>query len=398
MLKGNYSLESISMFWAGLLEGLVVLPLTNSMLPDKTITDISDVDMVFDCSEGLYTVTCKNEANKKINNLIKNNHPGIVILSSGTTGVPKAILHDAEKLLRKYLSSKRGYVTLATMLFDHIAGIDTMFYTLCSGGNLIILDSRTPQKMVELSITNKVEVLPTSPSMLQLMLLDGRFNHDSMPDLKIITFGSESITDTLKERILDRFAPNVTVIQKYGITEIGNPATITRENDPSYFKFKEGLIEYKVLDGVLFLRSPSSMLGYLFYDHVEAFDGWFNTKDKVERDGEWIKILGRVTDIINVGGQKVYPAEVESILQKMDNVKDVTVYGISNPILGYVVAAKVILNQTESLPSFKKRMREFCRDKLESYKIPVSVIITNDLEISQRFKKVRAGTHDNPLL
>ena len=131
------------------------------------------------------------------------------------------------------------------------------------------------------------------------------------------------------------------------------------------------------------------MVGYLSPDQSIPFDGWFNTQDQVEVDGEWIKILGRVSDIINVGGQKVYPAEVETVLQSMDNVINVAVYGKCNLIMGSVVAAKVCLDSNETALEFKKRMREFCKDKLETYKIPSIVEIVDEIKISDRYKKVR---------
>jgi acyl-CoA synthetase (AMP-forming)/AMP-acid ligase II len=109
----------------------------------------------------------------------------------------------------------------------------------------------------------------------------------------------------------------------------------------------------------------------------------------VEVDGEWIKILGRVTDIINVGGQKVYPAEVESVLLEIDNVKEVSVFSKDNPIMGKVVGARFNLFNDESVSSFKKRVRQYCKDKLESFKIPVHIEVTKENQVSDRFKKVR---------
>ncbi|MDD3300587.1 MAG: fatty acid--CoA ligase family protein [Bacteroidales bacterium] len=389
IIKGDYGIDSIAMFWAGLLEAFIVLPQTHSSLADSVVVEISDADLIYDAQLGIFSSVSNTKSSKGIHDLIACNHAGIIILSSGSTGNPKAVLHDADKLLSKYKSSRKGYTTLATMLFDHIAGIDIMLYTLCAGGTLVVSDSRNPQKLIDTAIAYRVEVIPASPSLLQLMLIEESFRPECMPNLKIITFGSEFMTDTVKERVTSRFQPHVTVAQKYGITEIGNPATVTKKDDPSYFKFKEGLLEYKIVNDVLHIKSMSSMLGYLYRDHVEAFDGWFDTQDKVEVDGVWIKILGRVTDIINVGGQKVYPSEVESVLQSMDNVKDAAVYGSKNPIMGSVVSAKVSLNEPENLAYFKKRMRVFCKSKLEPYKVPVSVEIVDYLEMSGRYKKVR---------
>ena len=110
-------------------------------------------------------------------------------------------------------------------------------------------------------------------------------------------------------------------------------------------------------------------------------------KDVVEVDGEYIRILGRQTDIINVGGQKVYPAEVESVLIQMSNVKDASVYGEKNAITGNAVAARVNLFEPEDLVGLRKRIRAFCRDKLAPYKIPARVQVTEEAQFSARYKK-----------
>lgn len=390
IIRGNYGINSIAMFWAALLEKRIVFPITQTTVSFHDIITLSNADIVFKANKSEYAnITHIDKLNEGISALIRNEHPGIILLSSGTTGNPKAILHDAEKLLKKYLSSQKRYSTMATMLFDHIAGVDTMFYTLASGGSIVVPEDRNPDGIINMAINEQVEVLPSSPSLIQLMLLDTRFSPESLPSLKIITFGSEYMTEYVKRKLVERFSGKVSIIQKYGITEIGNPATITKEDDPSFIKFKSDLIEYRISDGILMIKSDSSMMGYLHLDRFESFDGWFNTQDKVEVDGDWLKILGRVTDIINVGGQKVYPAEVESVLQGMDNVKDVLVYGKENPFLGSVVAVKVSLHSSEDLSAFKSRMRIFCKNKLDSYKIPAIVDIVDSLNVSNRFKKVR---------
>lgn len=104
---------------------------------------------------------------------------------------------------------------------------------------------------------------------------------------------------------------------------------------------------------------------------------------------EWIRILGRDTDIINVGGQKVYPTEVESVLLEMDNIIGALVFPKPNPIIGNVVAARVNLETEASMLSLKKRIRKYCKDRLENFKIPAHIEITNQSQVSNRFKKVR---------
>jgi len=389
ILYGDYDLRSISILWASLMDNRIVMPITSTSIQSLELINLIDADLEIYSKEMKYCYHPNNKKKVIIREMLELNKSGLILLSSGTTGVPKAVLHDSDKLLKKYIYSKKRYTTIGLMLFDHIAGIDTLFYVLSSGGSLIIPQEKSIDNILTTLSQLSVEVLPASPSLIQLLLMDDRFNINYLSSLKVITIGSERINDNLNSRLQERFGGKVELIQKYGITEIGTPATITRDNDPRYIKFKSGLIDYKIDDNVLYIKSPSSMVGYLSPDQSIPFDGWFNTQDQVEIDGEWIKILGRVSDIINVGGQKVYPAEVETVLQSMDNVINVAVYGKCNLIMGSVVAAKVCLDSNETALEFKKRMREFCKDKLETYKIPSIVEIVDEIKISDRYKKVR---------
>jgi acyl-CoA synthetase (AMP-forming)/AMP-acid ligase II len=131
------------------------------------------------------------------------------------------------------------------------------------------------------------------------------------------------------------------------------------------------------------------MLGYLNAPSPFDAEGWFNTEDMVEVDGEYMRFLGRESEIINVGGEKVYPSEVESVLLQMDNVRDATVMGEENPILGNIVVARVSLFEPEDLTSLKRRMREFCRERLEKFKVPAKVELSQADQHSARFKKLR---------
>ncbi len=131
------------------------------------------------------------------------------------------------------------------------------------------------------------------------------------------------------------------------------------------------------------------MLGYLNAPSPFTSDGWLPTGDAVDVDGDYLRIRGRQSEIINVGGEKVYPAEVESVLQSMEGVKDVTVSGETNPITGHMVTARLRLTTTETLSEFRKRMRLFCRDKLPAFKIPQKVVLVDEEMHGERFKKMR---------
>src|SRR5262249_21130575 len=123
--------------------------------------------------------------------------------------------------------------------------------------------------------------------------------------------------------------------------------------------------EHKIVDGVLWIRSPSAMLGYLNAPSPFDADGWFNTQDLVERDGEYIRILGRKSELINVGGEKVHPTEVENVLLQIDNIKDVRGAGRPKRVTGEAVAAKIPPLAREAPGALKRRVRQFCRARLE---------------------------------
>ena len=91
-----------------------------------------------------------------------------------------------------------------------------------------------------------------------------------------------------------------------------------------------------------------------------------------------------------MGGLKVYPQEVESVIQEIDNVAEVTVYGEKNPITGMIVSAKVRLKEEEDRKTFTSRLKKHCRSRLQTYKIPVKIKIDEGEQYSSRYKKIRA--------
>jgi len=145
------------------------------------------------------------------------------------------------------------------------------------------------------------------------------------------------------------------------------------------------------MNGILQIKAKSAMLGYLNAPSPFTEDGWFNTGDAVEVDGEYIRILGRKSEMINVGGEKVFPTEVENVIQAMDNVAEAIVYGEKNPIVGNIVCARVRLLKDEDRGAFIARLKKFCRERLQSFKVPVKVEVVDSKQYSDRFKKIRSS-------
>jgi long-chain acyl-CoA synthetase len=322
--------------------------------------------------------------------LRKANDGGIVVFSSGSTGRPKAALQSAERFLYKFSKPARRFRTLAFLLLDHIAGLDTLFYTLASGGALVLTLRRDPLSILDRIQTHKVEVLPSSPSFLRLLCAAGDQRSHDLSSLKIITYGSEPMDAATLSRLNERF-PDVQIIQKYGTTETGSPRSVSRGNDSLWLRIKNDGVETKVVDGVLMIRSESTILGYLNAPSPLDEAGWYRTGDLVEVDGEWIRFRGRTADLINVGGEKVAPAEVEESIRQLDFVREALVRGESHTLLGQMVTAQVALTSNAlDAKEAMQRIRAHCRRHLASYKVPIKIEIVAAVQVTQRQKMQRS--------
>ena len=131
------------------------------------------------------------------------------------------------------------------------------------------------------------------------------------------------------------------------------------------------------------------MLGYLNAKNPFTADGWYKTGDKVIEKNGFIKILGRKSEVINVGGEKVYPQEIENEILRIDNVKDVSIFSEKNALVGNIICANIILIENEDRDVFKERMTNFLLNKISKYKIPVKVNISSEVVHTTRFKKKR---------
>jgi long-chain acyl-CoA synthetase len=314
--------------------------------------------------------------------------PGLILFSSGSTGKPKAILHSLARLLQKFREPRRRFRTISFLLFDHIGGVNTLFYTLANLGTVIIPTNRSVQKVCEAIQDHRAELLPTSPSFLNLLLLSDAHRNYDLSSLKLITYGTEVMPERTLQMAVQAF-PNATFQQTYGLSELGILRSKSESNESLFVKIGGEDFETKVVDGTLRIRAKSSMLGYL--NALSPFDseGWFDTGDAAIHEGDYYRILGRNSEVINVGGQKVFPAEVEKVIAELSGVLDVTVRGEPHLLLGQVVEAIVQMEEPVPAIEMKKRITEHCKGRLQPFMVPAKVRVVRDSQVNYRFKKVR---------
>jgi acyl-coenzyme A synthetase/AMP-(fatty) acid ligase len=391
-LEGDYSINACALLLALTMRKVIIVPLTAAVDAHRDeFFEISEAQVVFSIDED---DNCKIEerhgsiTNPITQGLVKMGEPGLVLFSSGSTGKPKASLHNFTKLLEKFRIQRKRMRTLNFLLFDHIGGINTLFYTLSNGGTVVTTRDRNPDNICRLIENYKVELLPTSPTFLSLLLISEAYRNYDMSSLKLITYGTETMPESVLKRV-NQVLPNVRLLQTYGLSELGILRSKSKDSDSLWVKVGGEGFETKVVDNILWVKADSAMIGYLNAPIPFTEDGWFITGDAVEVDGDYLRILGRDSDVINIGGEKVYPAEVESVLQMMNGVEEAVVDGERNPITGQIVRATVKLDTGETVAEFRKRMRAFCRDKLSSFKIPQKVVTVNKQMHGERFKKLR---------
>jgi acyl-coenzyme A synthetase/AMP-(fatty) acid ligase len=323
-----------------------------------------------------------------VSELVAAGRPGLILFSSGSSGTPKAILHDFDRIADKFRKQRAATRAIPFLMIDHFGGVNTVLAITSSLGTVVTVADRSVNAVCEAIARDRVQLLPATPSFLTLMLTSGIHRKLDLSSLTRITYGTEVMPQSTLTRLREAF-PGVELQQTYGLSEVGVLRSQSRPDGSLWVRVGGEGFETQVRDGILWIRSQYAMLGYLNAPSKFDAEGWFNTQDQVEVDGDYLRILGRVSDIINVGGQKVYPAEVEDVILDLDNIHDVAVVGEAHPLLGQIVVAKVVLQAPEAADDLKRRIRTACRAHLAAYKAPAKVVITEESFHTARQKKIR---------
>lgn len=394
-ILGDYSLESISLFFSLSMNGNIIVPVTS--VNDQEINERIEVakpNWILNLRnrEDIFLDENKDFLNHEIiNSLIKLKTSGLILFSSGSTGKPKAMVHNLDTLLLNYINKKGKKMNfLVFLMFDHIGGLNTLFNCLSMGSIITVPQNRNPNDIALLIQSYNVNILPASPTFLNLLLISGVFDKFDFSSIKMITYGTETMPEGLLIKLKNKL-PNVKFLQTFGTSETGIMKTTSMSSSSTFLKFDDPNQEYKVVEGELWLRSKTQVIGYINHSN-ESFteDGWFKTGDLVEEtQGGFIKIIGRSKEIINVGGEKVFPAEVESIIIQVESVQDCIVKSEKNVITGQMVCADVVLKEGFDFKEEKQKIKNICKNKLDSYKVPVRITQIKSILYTDRFKKNR---------
>lgn len=382
-LIGDFDAVSISDIIHIIDKGAILVPLSPLTIEDhEYFFESASVNWVV--SNGESKKIAERKYNEHLNTLRAKGHAGLVLFSSGTTGRPKAILHDLTLFLKRFNTPRPTHRTLAFLLFDHIGGINTLLHTLFNSGTVICTSNREMQNVIKLCRDFEIEVLPTTPTFLRLMLISGAIPDEIPKSLKVITYGTERMDEGTLETLCS-LLPEVDFRQTFGMSELGILRVKSKSRNSLFMRIGGEGVEWKVENDLLLIRSESRMLGYLNAPSPFDKDGWYQTNDLVQVDGEYVKVVGRNNDVVNVGGLKFLLSEVERVAYAHPEVELVSARAIANPITGQHV--EITIQVQEDRQSNEEKFKEYFGSILPNHMRPRKIILEK-VNVGHRHKKI----------
>jgi len=321
----------------------------------------------------------------------------VTILTSGTTGEPKAAKHTWESLSRpvRFASRLKHPRWLLTYRPHLYAGLQVMLQCFANHGTLICADGMAPPALIDLLVGEQIQFVSATPSFWKRLLfsMDSKLL-DKIP-LVQITLGGEVVEQWMLDTLRARF-PNARLVHIYATTELGRCFSVSDGQAGFPVRY---LLEMtgertslKIVDGELLVRSHNSMKSYDPYSiHQFHSRDWFRTGDLVEIQGDRVQFIGRKSDIINVGGSKVHPLEVERVLRQIPGVSDVRVFGKSSSIVGELVACEIVPGREHDPEQLRESIHRICGSQLSPPQQPRLIRMVEQIAMTAACKTLRTA-------
>ena len=250
-------------------------------------------------------------------------------------------------------------------------------------GTLVIPQSGdTADDVAKLAAQFAVDFASATPSYWRWLVTFASDEVLQQMTLKQITLGGEAVDQATLNVLRAKF-PETRVVHIYATTELGRCFSVTDGLSGFPSKFLGAVsadgVEMTVDDGELVVRSANAMKGYDQVQGESPQESWFRTGDLVHIEGDRVHFVGRKTDMINVGGNKVYPLEVESVVRAVDGVADARVYGQESSMLGQLVKCDVVLADGFDKATVEAQIRKQCLADLTSYQLPRFIDFVEDI-------------------
>jgi len=325
--------------------------------------------------------------------------PGFAILltTSGTTGKPKVARHSIDALLgriRFHASAGARPRWLLTYHPASFAGLQMLLTVLVSGAELISVDQANVPELAQAALEHRPTHISATPTFWRAFLVALGDDAAALP-LEQATLGGEIVDQATLDRLRALF-PKAGITHIYASTEAGALFAVRDGQAGFPAQWLETGIDgarLRVRDGELQVLSPRAMLGYAAGAKASPVlaDGWLVTGDLVEQRGDRVYFLGRGDSVISVGGAKLTPEEVEAVLLKVPGVAEGRVFGVKNPITGYLVGAEIVAQAGADVEHLRAELLTAARAQLEPYKVPRVIRFVSSIRVSEAGKKDRSA-------
>jgi acyl-CoA synthetase (AMP-forming)/AMP-acid ligase II len=320
-----------------------------------------------------------------------------VLMTSGTTGLPKMASYTLEALVGAIDATDRMEVPpIWATFFDlrRFGGLQMFFRAILSNGSFVLSSpGASLADFLDRVAAHKVTHLHGTPSHWRRVLLTPLARQITPPYVRL----SGEIADQAILDSLHAFYPEATIVHAYATTEAGVIFEVDDrlEGFPAEFLDQCGGVELKVVDQSLRIRSVRTASCYVGASNtrLKDDDGFVDSGDIVERRGNRYYFLGRKSGIINVGGLKVHPEEVEGVINLHPAVRMSFVHARRNPMTGSIVVADVVLapecDRVGTTEEIRQQILHTCRQRLTQYKVPVTIQFVPTLDVSPAGKLAR---------
>jgi acyl-coenzyme A synthetase/AMP-(fatty) acid ligase len=328
-----------------------------------------------------------------------------ILLTSGTTGAPKLVLHTLKSLTNIIVHQQArqqqpaARIPVWSTFYDirRYGGLQIFLRAAMRGGSLVLSDPKEPitDFLARVGAAGVTHISGT-PSHWRRALMSGAA---ATIDPGYVRLSGEIADQAILDNLQAAY-PRSGVAHAFASTEAGVAFEVGdgRAGFPADSLGSPGPVELKIEDGTLRIRSGGIATRYLGEGVAElrGADGWVDTGDRIElRDGRY-HFMGRAGGVINVGGLKVHPEEVEAVINAIPWVRMSLVKARRNPITGAVVTADVVLADAADVPgerpqadAMTQEIIAACRRGLPAHKVPAMVRIVPALEVSPAGKLVR---------
>lgn len=376
----------------GIVDELFILP-KGFLEKNKNFLKINKIDEVIDLK--------KFKKTKSVSSSLKQILPKYkyttkwILLTSGTSGTPKQVQHSFLSISSSVKKSKKNFNPLtwgSAYSLDRFAGTQVFLQAILGGGTIIFPKSNNIKEMIDEFISNDVNSISATPTLWRKILMQK--NCKNM-NLKNITLGGEIADQNILNSLL-KFFPSSSIRHIYASTEAG--ASITVEDNlegfpESLMEDKNNKFSIKISDkGTLMIKASGMSQGYKnSNEELASKDEYYDTGDLVELRENRYYFLGRESGIINIGGSKIIPEEVENNIMKFPGVLDAVVYGRKNSIIGNMLVCELIIDKftiTET-KTFIDSLKKFYKKKYSDVSCPRMFKIIEEVKTSEAGKVIR---------